>query len=345
MAFTQHGLSGFWTESMTLLQKAVTMVPISSCTPIRAHVHHAARLLCICLGTIVLCPTPGHPSPDSSALPLRICITIAPLAFIVEHIGGEYVRVDTLLPPGQDPHMFEPEPRLLHRLSQAHMYLLTGLPFEQILVKKLSVQQKNLRIIDLTTEISFLETGNYNDAQDCPGDNTTDHAHTGRDPHFWLGTHQLRQFINAAAHVIIAADPEHAATYQQNTARLLARLEAVHGQNLTLLSPYRNRLFFVYHPAFGYFAHTYSLQQQAVETNGRQPNPRSIAALIKQARTAGVRTIFVQPQTDTKSAQAIAAALHGNVVPLDPLAKDALQNLETMARAIVHSFEDNPAQQ
>jgi zinc transport system substrate-binding protein len=197
----------------------------------------------------------------------------------------------------------------------------------------------------MTAEISFLETGSYRDAHDCSGEHATEHDHSGRDPHFWLGTQQLRQFINAAAHVIIAADPEHAVTYEQNQARLIARLEAVHAQNLTLLRPYHNRIFFVYHPAFGYFARTYNLQQQAVETTGRQPGPRSIAALIKQARDAGVHTIFVQPQSDTKSAQTIAAALHGNIVPLDPLAKDALQNLEIMAQAIAHSFEDKQAQQ
>jgi zinc transport system substrate-binding protein len=294
---------------------------------------------------MVLCLTPAHASPDSSEFPLRICIAIAPLAFIVEHIGGANVKVDTLLPPGQDPHLFEPEPRLLHRISQAHMYLLSGLPFEQILIQKLSAQQKKLRIIDLTTAISFLEAGSYRDAHERSGDHATDHDHSGRDPHFWLGTQQLRQFINAAAHVIIAAVPEHAATYQHNKARVLARLEAVHARNLTVLRPYQTRIFFVYHPAFAYFAHTYNLQQQSVETNGRQPGPRSIAGLIKQARAADVRTIFVQPQSDTKSAQAIAAALNGNILPLDPLAKDALQNLETMAQAIAHSFEDKQAQQ
>jgi zinc transport system substrate-binding protein len=329
---------------MTIVQLAFDIVSIHSSSPLRARMHHAARLLCICQGTMVLCLTPAHASADSSELPMRICIAVAPLATIVEHIGGVHVRVDTLLPPGQDPHLFEPEPRLLYRLSQAQMYLLSGLPFEQILVQKLSAQQKNLRIIDLTTEISFLEEGSYRDAHDCSHDHAADHGHSGRDPHFWLGTHQLRQFINAAAHGIIAADPEHAATYQQNTARLLARLEAVHARNLTLLSPYRSRIFFVYHPAFAYFAHTYSLQQQAIETNGRQPGPRSIGALIKQARAAGVRTIFVQPHVDTKSAQTIADALHSTVQTIDPLSKDAIQNLETMARAIAHSFNNEPVQ-
>lgn len=324
--------------------KIFDMAGRGACVPGNSRVHRAALLLCICLSTLVLCPTPGYPSPDSSALPLRICIAVAPLAFIVEHIGGTHVTVDTLLPLGQEPHLFEPEPRLLHRLSRANLYLMSGLPFEQTLVGKLSAQQKTLRIIDLTSEISFLEAGSYRDAHDSYGNHSSDHAHSGRDPHFWLGTRQLRQFINAAANVIITTDPEHAATYQQNTTSLLARLEAVHAQNITLLKPYRKRMFFVYHPAFGYFAHTYGLQQQAVETNGRQPGPRALATLIKQARAASVHTIFVQPQADTKSAQTIAAALHGRIQPIDPLAKDAIQNLATMARAIAHSFEDTPVQ-
>ena len=125
------------------------MVARSACF---SRVHRAALLLCICLSTIVLCPTSGYPSPESSALPLRICIAVAPLAFIIEQIGGRHLSVETLLPPGQDPHLFEPGPRLLHRLSKSDMYLMSGLPFERILIQKISARQKQLTIIDLTTK-------------------------------------------------------------------------------------------------------------------------------------------------------------------------------------------------
>jgi zinc transport system substrate-binding protein len=87
------------------------------------------------------------------------------------------------------------------------------------------------------------------------------------------------------------------------------------------------------------------LQQHTVESNGRKPGPRTIAALIKQARAAHVRTIFVQPQYDTKSAQTIATAIQGDVVTLDPLAQDAIENLSTMALIIARSFEQKPVQQ
>jgi zinc transport system substrate-binding protein len=224
------------------------------------------------------------------------------------------------------------------------MYLMSGLPFERILIKKITTSHKKLTIVDVTKQISFWESDHYLDAHDCFGNHTDAHDHARRDPHFWLGALQLRQFITAAARVIIDTDPTHTATYQKNTARLLSRLETVHTQNSTLLRPYRNRIFFAYHPSFGYFARTYGLRQQTVEINGRQPGPRSIAALVKQARAADVRTIFVQPQYDTKGAQAIATAINGTVMPLDPLAKDVIQNLETMAGIIARSFMQEPSQ-
>jgi len=315
-----------------------------NCVTNRARFQRMIRLLFITLIMITLYPSAGHTSADNSAQTLRIYTAIAPLAFIIEQIGGAYISVETLLPPGQDPHLFEPGPRLLHNLSQTHLYLMSGLPFERMLIQKIKTRQKKLTIIDLTTEISFWESGSSLDAHDCFDNREGDHAHTGRDPHFWLGVHQLRQFITAAERMLRDVDPVHAAAYHNNTARLLARLETVHAQNSTMLRPYRNRFFFVYHPSFGYFARTYGLRQQTVEINGHQPGPRTIAALVKKARATGVRTIFVQPQYDTKSAQTIATAINGVVLPLDPLAKDAIENLKIMARTIAHSFTQEPSQ-
>ncbi|MBM4309376.1 MAG: ABC transporter substrate-binding protein [Deltaproteobacteria bacterium] len=305
-----------------------------ACLRMRSRCQSTALILHLCL-IALLYPTAGNPA-RPEATPLRICTAIAPLAYCIEQIGGTLVTVDTLLPEGQDPHMFEPGPRLLHRLSNAQLYLMAGLPFERILVDKIRAQHTKIRIIDTGKHIDLLSADHE---QVCSGDHGADHDHTGHDPHFWLGTRQLRQFIELAQRVITEADPDNAAAYAQNTTRLLAALEAAHAGNLRLLQPHRNRTFFVYHPAFGYFAHTYTLNQQTVEINGRQPTARHISALIKQARSSGVRTIFVQPQFDTKTAQTIAAQINGTVVPLDPLAKDVIRNLQTMANAIAGAFD------
>jgi len=292
----------------------------------RAGFQMTAAFLCL----LVLCPVSG-------AAPLRIYTAIEPLAFCVQHIGGELLTVEALLHAGQDPHLFDPEPHLLRRLSKADVYLASGLPFEQILIKKIPGRQKKPLVIDLTPHIHFQDMDPDSGLRHEGGHNAGD-THAGRDPHFWLGALQLRQFILASAHAITSADPGHAAIYQKNTDYLLSRIDAMHARSRALLAPYRNRVFFVYHPAFGYFARTYGLQQHAVEIGGHQPGPRHVAALIRQARTDNVHTIFVQPQFDAKSATAIAEAINGIVLPLDPMAADVIQNIETMARAIADSF-------
>lgn len=71
-----------------------------------------------------------------------------------------------------------------------------------------------------------------------------------------------------------------------------------------------------------------------METGGSSPSARHLAALIETARKNGVRVLFVQPQFSQKSAETVARAIDGAVVPLDPLAKDYFTNMTTIAQAL-----------
>ena len=85
-------------------------------------------------------------------------------------------------------------------------------------------------------------------------------------------------------------------------------------------------------PRFGMEAQI--CRQAAVETGGKEPSPKQLAALINRARREGVRIIFVQPQYPRHNAEAVARAVGGAVAPLDPLARDYLNNLEVMAETL-----------
>jgi zinc transport system substrate-binding protein len=52
-----------------------------------------------------------------------------------------------------------------------------------------------------------------------------------------------------------------------------------------------------------------------------------------------VKVIFVQPQFPVKSAEAVAQAIGGAVVPMDDLARDYLKNLEDMAAKVKAALE------
>ena len=93
----------------------------------------------------------------------------------------------------------------------------------------------------------------------------------------------------------------------------------------------RNRAFFVFHPAWGYFADDFDLRQVPIEIAGREPSESELTAVAREARKLGARTIFVQPQVQSESAAVVAAALGAQVESIDPLARDVEANLRHVA--------------
>ena len=105
-----------------------------------------------------------------------------------------------------------------------------------------------------------------------------------------------------------------------------------------MLAPCKGKTFYVYHPAFGYFADAYGLKQVSVEIEGKEPTAKQLADLITRAKADGVHVIFVQQQFPRKSAEAIAQEIDGVVIPIDPLSENYVANLEDIARKLTAGF-------
>ena len=52
----------------------------------------------------------------------------------------------------------------------------------------------------------------------------------------------------------------------------------------------------MFHPAWGYFAKEYGLQQFSIELEGKEPSPAELIKELKEAQNMGIRNIWVQPQ-------------------------------------------------
>jgi zinc transport system substrate-binding protein len=66
---------------------------------------------------------------DSSGGKIRSFVSILPIAYFVERVGGPNVEVSVLVGPGQDPHTFEPTPRLMAKLANSRVLFKIGFPF------------------------------------------------------------------------------------------------------------------------------------------------------------------------------------------------------------------------
>ena len=268
--------------------------------------------------------------------PLRIMTGIPPQKYIVEQIGGDKVKASVLVTPGKDPHMYEPTPRQIMDLSNARIYFEIGMPFEKAILDKIRQMGLKTKIIDSAEGIKRVPMEKhllFSEHDDDPDETT------GLDPHIWLSISNLKKLASNICAALSEADPANGKLYKSNLEKFNAKADALNEKISKALKPFKGGVIFVFHPAFGYFTEAYGLKQAAVEIEGKTPSPREIEKLIKKARKYNAKIIFVQPQFDSKSADAIAKAIGGTVVPLDPLAKNVFEGLEKIAEKIEASLK------
>jgi zinc transport system substrate-binding protein len=307
--------------------------------------------------------------PSASGRPdggqLEVFVSVAPLADLVERIGGEHVEVNVLVEVGQDPHTFEPAPRKVRALAAARLFFRVQMPFEERLLEQITAGHDDLTVIDLMEGIEDgppageHDVGEHDirehddvgahdvDARDDGEHDHGDHHHGPgeADPHVWLSPPLLLVMADHVARALTRADPDHAAVYAANRDALCADIRATHQQVVQALAPYRGGSFYVFHPAFGHFGQAYGLTQKSVEVGGKTPTPRQLRSLIQQAQTEGVKIIFVQPQFDPRAAEAVAEAIGGAVVTIDPLRRDVLANLRDTAAKVASALQHTTVHQ
>ncbi len=254
---------------------------------------------------------------------LSVFVSIAPQAYFVERIGGSHVEVNILLPSDQNPATYAPSPRQMARLSLASLFFRAGMPFENVLLPKIESNMPNLRMID--TGCTIRRTRAEKDHHDPDNE---------LDPHTWMSPLLVIEHADVIRQTLEQVDPDHRDEYKANYENFVRDLNLLHNEIMIALQPLAGKTFFVFHPAYGYFAETYGLRQKAVETGGKEPTARHLAGLIRLAQEEKIRVIFVQPQFSTKSAESIAQAIHGAAVSLDPLAGDYINNMKQMALAV-----------
>jgi zinc transport system substrate-binding protein len=255
-----------------------------------------------------------------------IVVSILPLADFVERIAGENESVSVLVGPGQSPHTYEPTPQQMARLTRARVLFRVGVPFEERLIEKIVAQAPNLRVVDLRQNVEVLATGDH---ANC------DHGHNDLDPHIWLDPNIVQTMTATIAAALVEIHPEQAGVIESNRRSFAAELNSLNEELTAGFAELQDRRFYVFHPAFGYFAKAYELTQVPVEIEGKEPSARMIAQFIDQARSDSVTVLFVQPQFSATSAEAIAEAVGCAVVSIDPLAKDYVANMRAIAAAIL----------
>lgn len=261
---------------------------------------------------------------EASPKKIKVFVSIPPQAYFVEQVGGDEVEIEVLVSPGQSPATFEPTPKQMTALAAADIYFPIGVPFEKRFLPKVVTSCPNLALADTRTGIEL---------QPLHPDHHGEHSGL-TDPHTWLDPKLVKIQAENIARGLTWIEPSRETTFEENLRLFQAELTRLDSVIAEVLMPLRGRNIYVFHPSYGYFTAAYGLRQIAVELGGKEPGARQLVELIAQARKDSVQIIFVQPQFSQKSAETIAKAINGVVVPLDPLARDYSANMELMAQKI-----------
>lgn len=263
---------------------------------------------------------------------LQVVASIAPLSYFAERIGGRHVSVSVMVPPGGNPHSYEPAPRQMVRLGEAALFIKagSGVEFELDWMDRFLSINRGLKICNGVDGVRLIPI-KHHDEQD-------EHHHEGYDPHYWLSPANGVIIAKNIEKALVLADPVNRDDYAVNCSKLVAELQALDKEILGKVAGLKSRRFLVFHPAWGYYAEAYKFEQIAVEEEGKTLTPRQMQRVIEKAKANRIKVVFVSPQFNTSQAKIIAAEIGGVTRTVDPLSAEYQENLRRATQAFSESM-------
>ena len=275
-------------------------------------------VLVLCAASFVI--TSAH---ATGREPLPVVATFSILGDMVKEIGGDRVRLTTIVGVNSDTHNFEATPGDARALQHARVLVLNGLDFEPWLNGLLEASgfkgqqvlaSKGVKVRVLGDEV---DSHDHSDHEHAHGPHDQHGAHDGHDhhagdvdPHAWQDLANGMVYARNIAAGLGKADPRNASYYEGRAESYIARMQALDTEIRAALAaiPRERRKVITSHDAFGYFGDAYGVDFIAVAglSSRSEPSARELARIITQAREAGVRGVFVENMSNASLINEIA---------------------------------------
>ncbi len=269
----------------------------------------------------------GCVSQRESSGQIKVATTIVPLGEFVHAVGGTRVLVTVLVPPGVEPHTFEPSPSQIREVADADIYAENGAGLESWMGSILQVNPRML-VVDTSKGVSLTAgTGE-----------TASGGGIAMDPHIWLSPRDAIIQVQNICDGLTKMDPAGKDYYANNRDNYIIKLKELDAYLNSTFAGTKKKKFVVLHPAWTYFARDYGLTQIAIDVEDKEPGPRYLTGVVKVAYANNITTVFVEPQYNPKMAEVISKEISGKVVSIDDLAPNYIENLKSVGEKIAESM-------
>lgn len=242
------------------------------------------------LATLLLTAPPADAGAARARLP--VVVSVYPVAWAAERVGGSRVAVENLTPPGAEPHDLELTTDQRDAVEDAAVAFVLGKGFQPA-------------VEDAA------------DQRDGPTVTLLDRKAIGRgartDPHVWLDPARMIAVVDAVRRALVDASPEDRAAFRRRAAATIEELDELDERYRDGLADCARDTIVTSHEAFGWLAKAYGLRQLGVAglAPDAEPDARRLGELADLVRARGVTTVFTETLVSPRIAETLAREAGG----------------------------------
>lgn len=274
--------------------------------------------------------------------PLQVVASFSILGDMVNNVGGDRVRVTTLVGPDGDAHAYEPTPATAKAVRGADLVVVNGLGFEGWLDRLITASGYKGTVVVASAGVKprAMKKEASHGRQEGHGD------HRAIDPHAWQSLENGRLYVDTIARALSAVDPAGASYYGERAAayaRRLADLDARAKAEFSAI-PAEKRRMITSHDSFGYLGDAYGIEILSPMSlgTGSEPSASGVKMLIKQIKAEKITAVFVENIANPRMIEQIAR--ESGVKVGGELYSDALSGPDGLAASYLEMFSNNVTQ-
>jgi manganese/zinc/iron transport system substrate-binding protein len=224
---------------------------------------------------------------SARAAQLQVLATTTIVADLARTVGGDRVKVKSLMGPGVDPHLYKASARDVSDLARADVVFYSGLFLEG-------------RMEDVLKQLARRGRRAYAVTSKIPGDQLLhpDGLNAHADPHVWGDPALWKSAADVVAEGLAAADPAGAEEYRERAEIHKREMDVLRAWAVERVKeiPEGRRVLVTSHDAFGYFGRAVGLEVVAAQgiSTVTETSLASITKLADLVKSRGVRAVVVE---------------------------------------------------
>ncbi|MDI6401056.1 zinc ABC transporter substrate-binding protein [Balneolaceae bacterium ANBcel3] len=213
----------------------------------------------------------------------------------VQHIGGDDIRVHSLMGPGVDPHIYRATPRDFQRMEKADLIFYNGLFLEGRLASILDGQgERTYAVASAIPEELLIPATEFGGSFD---------------PHVWFDASLWEIVVNDIARVLSEKLPEQEEAFTKRAQRLQEDIRHLHEETLARIQkiPENQRMLITAHDAFQYFGKAYGIEVRGLQglSTASEYGIQDVIRMVNLVVERQIPAIFIETSVSTRAIESV----------------------------------------